>query len=144
MRPSNFSVNSSKSGPSREGGALHLPLAIQYDEMQTIYGIKGNLKNTDDNHCLMLRCNFSVNRSKSAPSAYVYCSPNDSVRALQLANKVQNKATSQEERKSEPDNKFNLDTTKKIKDFAKMSNSDFLRKSQLILDIFIKVRCHHK
>ena len=144
MRPSNFSVNSSKSGPSREGGALHLPLAIQYDEMQTIYGIKGNLKNTDDNHCLMLRCNFSVNRSKSAPSAYVYCSLNDSVQALQLANKVQNKAPSQKERKSEPDNKFNLDTTKKIKDFAKMSNSDFLRKSQLILDIFIKVRCHHK
>ena len=32
----------------------------------------------------------------------------------------------------------------KIKIFAKMSNSDFLRKSQLILDIFIKVRCHHK
>ena len=94
--------------------------------------------------CLMLRCNFSVNRSKSAPSVYVYCSPNDSVRALQLANKVQNKAPSQKERKSEPDNKFNLDTTKKIKDFAKMSNSDFLRKSQLILDIFIKVRCHHK
>ena len=143
MRPSNFSVNSSKSEPSLQGGALHL-LAIQYDEMQTIYGIKGNLKNTDDNHCLMLRCNFSVKRSKSAPSVYVYCSPNDSVRALQLANKVQNKAPSQKERKSEPDNKFNLDTTKKIKDFAKMSNSDFLRKSQLILDIFIKVRCHHK
>ena len=113
MRHSNFSVNSSKSGPSREGGALHLPLAILYDEMQTIYGIKGNLKNTDDNHCLMLRCNFSVNRSKSAPSAYVYCSQNDSVNALQLANKVQNKATSQEERKSEPDNKYNLDSTKR-------------------------------
>ena len=113
MRPSNFSVNSLESGPSRQGGALHL-LAIQCDEMQTIYGIKGNLKNTDDNHCLMLQCNFSVNRSKSAPSdAYVYCSPNDSVNALQLANKVQNKATSQEERKSEPDNKYNLDIIKR-------------------------------
>ena len=123
-------------GPlGKEGGALHL-LAIQCDEMQTIYGIKGNLKNTDDNHCLMLRCNFSVNRSKSAPSAYVYCSPNDSVHALQLANKVQNKATSQEERESE--------TTNKNQDFCQDVKFRLFEEESIDSGYFHQGEIHHK